>query len=292
MLSNKLGYAVSAGEPYHTSGCTASSQCVFPNAVIPQSAFSAPSAALLNYIPTPITQGGYFSSSALDETVRDDKWSYRVDANTRAGMLSAYYFFDNWKLVNPYAGGTLPGSSAAANVGQAQQVEFSDTKSFGPTMVNVARLNYPRLAGASGLPTSGVGPTYSSLGFAPPSAGGINPILPSIEGVPNVGTNEFEFGVDLDAVTQFNNTYELADDVSKVSGTHTLKFGGQLSFIQANNLQTEYNNGYFDFNGVETGDDIADYLLGTVELLCPRRAAAPIHAQPLRCDLWRGQLAR
>jgi hypothetical protein len=264
MLSTELGYPVSAGEPYYTSGCTASSQCVFPGAVIPQSAFSAPSAALLKYIPTPNLADGLFTSSALDETLRDDKWSFRVDANTRAGMFSGYYFFDDWKLVNPYAGGTLPGSSAAANVARAQQAELSDTKSFGPTMVNVVRLNYTRLVGTSGLPTSGVGPTYSSLGFAPPSAGGPDPVLPSTEGVPNVSTNEFEFGVNVGLETQINNTYELMDDLSKVYGTHTLKFGGQLSFIQADPKPTAFYNGSFSFTGVETGDDIADYLLGTM----------------------------
>jgi hypothetical protein len=263
MLSTELGHPVSAGEPYYTSGCAASSQCVFPGAVIPQSAFSAPSAAVLKYIPTPNLPGGFFSSSALNETLRDDKWSSRVDANTRAGMLSAYYFFDDWDLVNPYAGGSLPGSSAAANLVRAQQAELSDTKSFGASLVNVIRFNYTRVSGASALPTSGVGPTYSSLGFAPPSAGGPNPILPSTEGVPNVSTNEFEFGVDPWTTHQRNNTYEMMDDLSKVYGTHTMKFGGQLSFIQVNLPQTSGYNGVFSFNGTETGDDIADLLLGT-----------------------------
>jgi Carboxypeptidase regulatory-like domain len=261
MLSTKLGYPVSAGEPYYLSGCTASSQCVFPNAVIPQSAFSAPSAALLKYIPTPNLPGGLFSNSALNETLSDDKWSSRVDANTRAGMLSAYYFFDDWTLVNPYAAGDL-GSSAGANVGRAQQVEFSDTKSFGATMVNVARLNFTRLAGASDTPTSGVGPTYSSLRFASPSAGGPNPVETSTEGVPYVSTNEFSFGVDPSEVAETNNTFEMMDDLTKVSGTHTLKFGGQLSFIQVNLSGLQELNGEFNFSGAETGDDIADYLLG------------------------------
>ena len=34
-LSQKLGYAVSAGEPYYTAGCSSNTQCVFPNAQIP-----------------------------------------------------------------------------------------------------------------------------------------------------------------------------------------------------------------------------------------------------------------
>jgi hypothetical protein len=52
-LSSTLGYAVAQGEPYYVAGCTASSQCVFPNAQIPTTAFSTPSTNLLSYIPKP-----------------------------------------------------------------------------------------------------------------------------------------------------------------------------------------------------------------------------------------------
>src|SRR5579884_606359 len=47
MLSQELGYPVTNGEPYYTPGCTSSSQCVFPNAVIPSQAISPPASALL-----------------------------------------------------------------------------------------------------------------------------------------------------------------------------------------------------------------------------------------------------
>src|SRR5262245_12569706 len=42
LLSQKLGYAVSTGTPYYTPGCVRNTQCVFPNAVIPQRVWSAP----------------------------------------------------------------------------------------------------------------------------------------------------------------------------------------------------------------------------------------------------------
>ncbi len=41
-LQNSLGYSVFSGEPYYTSGCT-SATCVFPGAIIPQSAWTVPS---------------------------------------------------------------------------------------------------------------------------------------------------------------------------------------------------------------------------------------------------------
>jgi len=63
-LAQKLGYAVNQGEPYYFGGCTNSSQCVLPNALIPQTAWSAPAASLLKYIPTPNNANGTFSTSA------------------------------------------------------------------------------------------------------------------------------------------------------------------------------------------------------------------------------------
>lgn len=105
-LSQRLGYPVAVGNPYYTSGCTSTTQCVFPNAVIPQSAWSAPAKYLLQYIPPPTglsDAGPYFQTAANNERLNDDKGSARLDANTRYGSLSAYYFIDGYNLNNPYA---------------------------------------------------------------------------------------------------------------------------------------------------------------------------------------------
>src|SRR5262249_2406630 len=40
LLSQRLGYRVSPGQPYYTPGCTTASQCVFPGALIPRRAWS------------------------------------------------------------------------------------------------------------------------------------------------------------------------------------------------------------------------------------------------------------
>src|SRR5437879_765996 len=68
-LTNRLGYTVSTGEPYSTANCTSTTWtdpgatpngCLFPNGVIPSTAFSKPAVAILPYIPQgdPIT-GSY-----------------------------------------------------------------------------------------------------------------------------------------------------------------------------------------------------------------------------------------
>jgi hypothetical protein len=101
LLSQKLGYAVSAGEPYYFQGCTSPAQCVLPNAVIPRSAWSAPALSLLKYIPSPNLPGNVFSTSAYNQILHDDKIGERVDANTHWGTIFGYYSLDNYTEINP-----------------------------------------------------------------------------------------------------------------------------------------------------------------------------------------------
>ena len=264
-LSGELGYPVSIDEPYYVSGCTLPTQCVFPNAIIPASAISAPSKALLQYIPQPNVAGGFFSTSAFDETLRDDKFSYRVDGNTKWGMLSGYYFFDDFNLLNPYhyQGSSLPGFATSV-LGRSQQANFGDTKSFGSAAVNDFRINYTRFA-TSPTPVGGVGPKLSSLGFVTGTGTpGIVVLAPQLEGVPNVALNEFSIGVNPCAEDQINNTMQILDDFTWIHGTHTIKFGGSFHLSQINIFDHGANNGEFNFDGSETGSDFADYLLGAV----------------------------
>ena len=104
LLSQKVGHTVTSGEAYYYPGCAASGPlpCIFPNAVIPQSAWSVPAQRLLQYIPAPNTASGTFATSAYNQTARDDKGAVRLDANTRWGLISAYYFIDDFDLDDPY----------------------------------------------------------------------------------------------------------------------------------------------------------------------------------------------
>src|SRR5579883_2802652 len=117
ILTQRLGYGVSANEPYYTPGCVSNTQCVFPNAVIPERAWSNPSRHLLPYIPLPNIGDSTFSTGAYGKVLRDDKGSLRMDASTnRWGLLSAYYYFDDYNLNNPYptgqGGASVPGFAA------------------------------------------------------------------------------------------------------------------------------------------------------------------------------------
>src|SRR5579862_9649540 len=267
LLSQKLGYPVSANEPYYTPGCVTSTQCVFPNAIIPRQAWSAPAQHLLQYIPLPNTGNSDFSTSSQGEKTRDDKGSLRVDGNSeRWGMLSAYYFFDDYTVNNPYptgqGGASVPGFNAL-NLGRAQLVNFGDTRTFGATAVNEFRLSYMRNANNAGQPAGGVGSTLASQGFLTGvGTPGIVPLAPSIEGIENVIFNSFVMGTPITNLKQYNNTFAGSDIFSKILGGHSLKAGLEMSFEQVNVNPNPTFNGSFLFSGAETGSDFADFLIG------------------------------
>lgn len=265
-LSQKLGYPVYAGEPYYTPGCTQPSQCVLPDASIPENRWSGPAKALLQYIPKPDQAGNTFSTSSYGETLRDDKGAMRIDADTRWGTVAAYYFLDDYSLNNPYptgqGGASVPGFNALT-LGRAQLLSLGITRAFGTNAVNESHFSYMRAANNAGHPIGGVGPTLASQGFiGPTGAPGIVPLAPGIEGIENVSFNDFTFGEEITGLTQVNNTFQWMDNYSRTIGKHTIKLGGEFHLDQINTNPDPIFNGAFVFQGTETGSDLADFLLG------------------------------
>ncbi len=310
----RLNYPVTVGEPYYSTGCTSNAVCVFPNAIVPQGAFSPAAAGLLPFFPAPTVAGGginYFSAQ-YDSKLRDDKGGLRIDAKTQYGMFSAYYNADDDTSDSPYpnSGATVPsgniGPFTGADKTRAQLLVLSNTRSFGSTEVNEFQFSYLRngahlFTPQGGLTQNGKPITLGSLGFTvaagsgPTFNGGIAPIVPALEGVPAIefaqelsGTN---IGVPADTPKQFNNTFEWQDNFSKVLGTHSLKFGGQFHYDQINDRNLYGENGVFSFSGSETNSDFTDFLIGapsgfiqaTQQILDSRSKYLGLYAQ----DSWR-----
>jgi Carboxypeptidase regulatory-like domain len=268
LLSQKLGYPVSPGESYYKAGCNISgpTTCVFPDAVIPQSAWSAPASNLLKYIPSPNIGNDTFATSASGETLRDDKGAYRLDYNGPWGLLSGYYFLDDYTLNNPYpvaqSGASVPGFNALY-FGRAQLFSLGDTKTLGSAAVNEFHFSYMRNHNDLGQPVGGLGVSLASQGFVT-GAGtpGIVPLNPEGEGVENIVFNAFSIGTNANELKQVNNTFQWVDNFSKVAGRHTLRFGLEFHYDQINTDPIAQFNGNFLFTGSETGSDFADFLLG------------------------------
>jgi Carboxypeptidase regulatory-like domain/TonB dependent receptor len=276
-LSNNLSSAVGApvrvspGEDYYVAGCTTYAQCVFPNGVFPMRAWSSPAQYLLQYIPQPNVGDSIFSTGSEAENVRDDKFSARLDGgNTRWGQLTAYYFYDNYKVNDPYpteqGGSSVPGFGAL-NIGNAQLISLGESKTIGSSSVNEAHVGYMRTYNNVGQPSGGVGQSLASQGFVTGvGTQGIVPLDPSIEGPENMIFNSFVVGEPITNLTQENNTFTVSDSFSKVIGKHTIKAGFQGILDQINIHPNPEFNGGFTFSGSETGSDFVDFLVGAPNL--------------------------
>jgi hypothetical protein len=272
-LSQSFGYPVSAGEPYYFPGCTntnysasSTTACVLPTLQIPTTAWTGPAQHLLQYIPTPNASGDQFATSAYNQALRDDKGAIRLDANTGWGLISGYYFLDDYSLNNPYpvaqGGASVPGFNALY-LGRSQLFSLGDTKTLSPTAVNELHFSFLRAFNDLGKPQGGLGVSLVSQGFVTSSgAPSIVALDPKGEGVENLVFNNFSTGTNTNELKQANNTFQMLDNFSKVVGRHTVKLGAEFHYDQVNVNPIAQFNGNFLFTGSETGLDFADFLLG------------------------------
>ena len=274
-LSAELGgQPIMPNEPYYTVGCTTTAQCVFPNAHLDPTHFNPISKNELGFIQPANNgaQNAFFNNSGkLD--LHDNKFSGRVDANSGFGLLSAYYYFDNFNRIDPYwaaPGPLYPGFSIKSQ-GRTNSVSLGDTKTFGSATVNEARFGFFRLDTPFNQPLGGTQKTLAQLGFASGAnrQPGILPLAPQLQGVPETDFNSFSIGVPSKPIRITQNSYQVLDNFSKVIGTHTVKFGGQYHYNQLEeNLLSNASDGNVFFgtavNGgtSETGSDFVDFLIG------------------------------
>ena len=95
ILTQRLAYGVTAGEPYYTPGCTSNTQCVFPNAIIPSYAWSAPARHLLQYIPTPNVGPSTFSTGAVGSRRATTKEAFASTPHRPLWHVFGLLFFDD-----------------------------------------------------------------------------------------------------------------------------------------------------------------------------------------------------
>ena len=275
-LSNRLGYTVTAGEPYWTAGCNTPADgqagtCVFPGGVIPQNAFSSAAIGTLPSIPAPnITNASFnYADNSGRNTIKDDKIGERVDFNNqKTGNWSFYYHFDDSTVSNALGVSSTPGFPTITPT-RAQEFVISDTKTIGPTAVNEARLTFFRTSTHANTPSGGFA-SLASLGFDNSHGLGIitDGLPDTKQFMPRLFFPTFSVGPS-DLITfQPNNTYMASDGFTKAINKHTLKFGGEFRYLQVNERNLADVNGAFSFDGTVTGDgsvpdqSFADYLIG------------------------------
>ncbi len=268
---------------------------LFPGNQIPTQCFDPLSTALLSYVHP--TSDGLFQR-APNETDRGDQFTIKIDHDVSKNQkLSGYYYFDDDNTLDPFAkfqaaGGNLgnfPGDFAT----RTQQVNISHTWTLGSTAVNEARFSYFRegqgkfntptvttlvqnSCGSAAAPICFTGttdtPLVDSTGapITPNSNFGIHPGLgPTKEGLPFISVSGgFSLGNNFEGqLPQVGNTFQWSDNFSKIIGTHSLKFGGDIRYQKFDQTLYYNVNGSISFgpggaNDVAGSDNYPNYLLG------------------------------
>ncbi len=295
ILANRPGCATAVTNAGGTLADGTPYTSVFPGNQIPTACFDPTAKDLTSLIPTANGGQNMFTSNPADHS-KGDQFTVRFDQKlTSAQQLSVYYYFDDSTDNQPFsffqaAGANVPGFGAQF-ASRFQQWNVSHTWTIGSTAVNEARFTYFREAQGkndrpvnvskdgtvhSTCPTIDAAhcfstPTNAATGEGP--GAGITTTLPGHAGLPFISIsggvvigNNFE-----GELPQVGNVYQWTDNFSKVKGSHSFKFGGDVSrahFVQ--NLFFEVN-GFFTFssnpnspsgNDLGFSDSYGNYLLG------------------------------
>ncbi|HEX4230898.1 MAG TPA: carboxypeptidase regulatory-like domain-containing protein [Bryobacteraceae bacterium] len=148
---------------------------------------------------------------------------------------------------------------------------------FSPTVVNEARVGFSRLV------TDRTGANSTTDEFKAEGIGGYDP---STGGLPQTGLGRYsEIGAeDWLPTKEYNNEWDLIDNLSVTRGNHNLKFGAEFRELHFPFFQVPYPHGEMNFartetaypsnnsdsgpNGTfsaDTGDELASFLLGAID---------------------------
>jgi hypothetical protein len=228
----------------------------FPGNIVTPDRFATISKNYSTYIPPP---NGSFNGGTSNfvgtpsQSDDSDQFDVRVDHQfSGKDSLFGRYSQSDWDIVNPSllalngTGLPLDGKSAVIEV----------THVFDATTLNTIKLGYNR--------------SYLRVGNQPASTNlpaelGFRNIviLPQDYSLPNIVLSGYTgLGHPSPNFNQWTNIYALSDVLAVVRGHHNLAFGLDLRFDRNPQIFTGGTNGYIEYDGLFTGDPVADYLLG------------------------------
>jgi hypothetical protein len=268
---------------------------LFPNNIIPLGCLDPTAVDLLQFVPLPANSTGALVTTPV-QPERGDQFTLKLDHRLNNQQnLSFYYYFDDHHLISPFAvfeaaGANVPGFGSIVNE-RFQQWNLTHTWTISNTTVNEFRFNYNRegqktfqhptftanVQNSCPTPPSWLTAAFpsGSVPFCfddlqPGNTTGIHPNLGAQhEGLPFIQVSGgFTIGNNGEGeLPQVGNSFQWSDNISKVAGKHSFKFGGDVRRQRFDQLL------YFDVNGeffvdetstnTTDGDTaFSDYLLG------------------------------
>ncbi|MDW8355748.1 MAG: carboxypeptidase regulatory-like domain-containing protein [Bryobacterales bacterium] len=225
----------------------------FPGGRIPPTRFSRFATTYRKWIPAPNSAPPNNWRRVADFRDAYDSLTLRFDQNlsSRHQLFQRYMWYDSEQV--------SPGVFFDINYPQkGQNLTVQSTYALRPTLVNEGKIGYNRALHYI-LPINPGGNPVQELGLRN-LAGATDPIN---FGVPFVSIAGFT-GLGNGTITQgsVENIYTLADNLSWVRGSHTVKFGAEVQHRRYHQLTEVPPRGSFSFNGQYTRVGLADFLLG------------------------------
>jgi len=226
---------------------------------------------ILRMYPTPNTNGGKTYSNLVENVGKSDdvyQWDQRLDWNVSA-TDQAYARFSymhevilNQLPLGPILDGSGYGGQSDTNL--FENFMLSETHIFSPTLTNEFRFGFNWGRAKYQQPNANNSTIASSLGL-----GGVPALGPGQYGLPlgyfngaiqqwgSVGTNN-----------EAQNVYQILDNVTKILGNHSLKFGVSFQSVRSAYLYAPASLGQYYFQGQytgvpgvsQTGNGAADFL--------------------------------
>jgi hypothetical protein len=254
---------------------TANGTTILPNNRLDLSGITLDAVALkiLSLFPTPNAgvPGQTFSNYTAQTPVTDNtfQWDVRMDANLSAkDQAFGRYSYNHEPTTHPAPLGPILDGGGFGQTGQVVQLgenfAGSETHIFTPTLTNEFRFgyNYGHFAGIHDNANNPTAASSLGLGGVPYSPG--NGGLPyfSVSGVSSFGSPQFY------ATEEYENVYQILDNVTKILGNHSLKAGVDIQRIRFSTSQPTQPRGTYNFNGQfsgqqntpNTGSGLADFL--------------------------------
>jgi Carboxypeptidase regulatory-like domain/TonB dependent receptor len=264
---------------------------------IPTNCFDPAAAGIMQlYVPqaNTVDNNGVLNTfrAIPNEDSHANQFTLKIDHRlTDKQNLTGYYYFNDSFDSQPFTRfqaatpNLLPGFGNNSAT-RAQQINITHTWTISNSVVNELRATYFREAQGTFLHPHRTGLVTDSCGTGPaaqfcftgttdvpgviPSDPriGITPALgPNREGVPFISiSGGFTIGNDFEGeLPQIGNTYQLSDNLTKVIGNHTTKFGIDLRnqrFLQTLYFDPNGDFSYFGLGPNDSGNLLANYLLG------------------------------
>src|SRR5215469_8543538 len=241
----------------------------FANNVIDPNLISPVAKALQQYYPTP-NMGDPNVYTGNSNYKWHHKWTsplnykgdwpdFRIDHNISAKNT----IYASWmQRLTPFVGaGTLP-MNPWTRMRDSRQLTAADTHTFSAAIVNVFRFGLGDNRINDGKDVDGItfpkgNDMLTQLGIQ-----GANPSGLNLKGGPSFSTPNKMLNFSATSEWDHRNTsYSGEDSLSWQKGRHLWKFGGNLGRFSANDISSP-SFGAFTFNGLFSGDQFADFLLG------------------------------